>query len=41
MGFQKQSIKRFVNRTAQMVLDELVADAGLKLNMGKHQLPTT
>ena len=40
-GLSETINKRFVNRTAQMVLDELVADAGLKLNMGKHQLPAT
>lgn len=38
-GLEKNINETFMGRTPQMILNELVADAGLKLNMAGHKLP--
>ncbi|MEP2275362.1 MAG: TonB-dependent receptor [Reichenbachiella sp.] len=38
-GLSKTVNETFMGKTPQMILNELVADAGLKLNMGEHKLP--
>ncbi len=39
-GFSTTVNKTFMGKTPQMILNELVADAGLQLNMAGHKLPT-
>jgi hypothetical protein len=38
-GLSKTVNETFMGKTPQMILNELAADAGLKLNMGGHKLP--
>ena len=40
-GLSKTVNDTFMRKTPQMIINYLVANAGLKLNMGEHKLPAT